>query len=509
MAAMTPLEQVMLKPVEMMADKIPILVKYNQDEIATRLYHWIFDNEDAFLREFAVPNVCFWTQRLVDMGIQGGFFGPDDITDGFTVLPCTPAMFHQTDATGTLLPLTDAQKRFLKRRPFRVRTLRVTTQMDGDLSYDAVQFVNDDYLFGFIYCEYDDAQNFPRHLSREIYDTMLRSALQSFSFLPEKDPTLVSMDLYLDRVTPQAAPIATPGIPQVVHGWHSDSDAPFGDREDAMQRVHVHKAENVEYVHLGYIMPPEALGRSVTMIVNEPTRHDLARASPFTEPYRNAITLPTKLGTVCVMNNRLLFHSSPSTMIPAVTLQASGLRESTGAEDVARISPTPLDEALTDDERIRLLQPTQRCFFRVHYTGVTKTRYQYRPYITAVPDQVLETQTMPLETIGIPRVKPNAISVPVNTTADGRPNLSQINYLLGQRGPLQRPIPASPATEEQTAHPVLPSAAFGGTLKKRRFQRKTRRIRGGAFDTNNFIIQFHVTDYYYFDKYSNTLIVIT
>jgi hypothetical protein len=506
MAALTTLEQVLAKPVELVADRIPILSKYNQNDIATELYDWIFNSpdEDTFLRAFAVPHMVFWTGEIHRMHRDPEFLGPDDIADGINVLPCTAAMFNQTDPTGALLPLTEPLKRFLKRRPYRVRSLYVSMTMDGDISYDCAQFTTDtEYLPGFVYCEYDPAANRPTYMTEAIYRAMIRSSLKSFTFLPEKDPTLVSIDLYLNRHKPQPVPGIDPGgRPFLPLGWHSDSDTFFGDTTNTGPRTHIQNAEFVEYVELLYLMGPTDLARTVTVIVNETSIQDQANPTPFTLAHRNALSFPAGPGTTCFMNNQLLFHTSPPDLIPVVTLE-SGLQDAAGNQDAALLHPSPLAEEVTIDERQRMLRDTQRCFLRVHYTNLRNKRFEYRLY----GDGALPTRTMTMAEIGVPIINPNAVSVPVTTNANGTPNLSQINTLLGPQGPFHQPVPAQAATAVDPGHGVLPAVSLGGTRKKKVFKRKTKRMRGGVF-TDSFLLCFHVVDYYYFYKYRNSLIVI-
>ncbi len=509
MAALTPLEQVLAKPVELVADRIPILAKYNQDDIAIELYDWIFNtpDEDTFLRAFAVPHMVFWTGEIHRMHRDPEFLGPDDIADGITVLPCTAAMFNQMDATGALLPLTEPLKRFLKRRPYRVRSLYVNVTMDGSISYDCAQFVNEtEYLSGFVYCDYDPGANRPMHMTEEIYRAMIRSTLKSFTFLPEKDPTLVSIDLYLNRNKPPATIGVMQGLggrPFLPLGWHSDSDTFFGDTTNTGARTQIYNAEFVEYVELLYLMGPTDLARTVTVIVNESSRADQAHPTQFTMTHRNALSFPAGPGTTCLMNNQLLFHASPPDLIPAVTLQATGLQDEAGIRDVALLHPSPLADVLTTDERQRMLRDTQRCFLRVHYTNIRNKRYDYRLY----GDGTIPARSMTMDEIGVPRINPSAISVPVTNTANGSPNLSEINFLLGPRGPLHQAVPAQAAAADDPGHDALPGVALGGTRRKKAFKRKTKRMRGGVF-RDNFLLCFHVVDYYYFHKYRNSLIVI-
>lgn len=510
MAALSPLEQVLAKPVELVADRIPILAKYNQDDIATELYDWMFNSpdEDAFLRAFAVPHMVFWTGEIHRMQRDPEFLGPEDIADGIHVLPCTAAMFNQVDATGVLQPLSDPLKRFLKRRPYRVRSLYVNTTMDGSISYDCAQFTTEtEYLSGFVYCEYDPVANRPMFMTDAIYRAMIRSTLKSFTLLPEKDPTLVSIDLYLNRNKPPAAIGIMQGLggrPFLPLGWHSDSDTFFGDTTNTGARTQIHNAEFVEYVELLYLMGPTDLARTVTVIVNESSRSDYSHPTQFTMAHRNAISFPAGPGTTCLMNNQLLFHASPPDLIPAVTLQASGLQDEAGFRDVALLHPSPLADTLTTDERQRMLRDTQRCFLRVHYTNLRNKRFEYRLY----GDGGLPSQSMTMGEIGVPRINPSALSVPVTSTANGTPNLSQINALLGPQGPFHQPVPAQAATATDPGHDALPATALGGTRRKKVFKRKTKRMRGGVF-TDSFLLCFHVVDYYYFHKYRNSLIVIT
>ena len=248
-------------------------------------------------------------------------------------------------------------------------------------------------------------------------------------------------------------------------------------------------------------MGPTDLARTVTVIVNETSGTDQAR-NPFALAHRNALSFPAGPGTTCLMNNQLLFHTSPPDLIPVVTL-ASGLRDAAGRQDVALLHPSPLVEDLTTDERQRMLRDTQRCFLRVHYTNLRNKRYAYRLY----GDGGLPARSMSMDEIGVPRINPSALSVPVTSNANGTPNLSQINTLLGPQGPFHQPVPAQAATAADPGHAALPAVSLGGTRRKKVFKRKTKRMRGGVF-TDSFLLCFHVVDYYYFHKYRNSLIVI-
>ena len=441
----------------------PIFMKFNEDRFATVLYDWIFSNEDEFLRSFAVPNVCFWTTRLY----RGEYLSPGEIIPPqLNRYPFTPDMF------GTFTPEI---RTFLKSRPFRLRTLSVTTLEDG---YDlqAVQFHEQkSYLpgFAFNYCNFDPGSNCPVGIPPEIYDLMIKSALSSCTLLEKKPAQLISIDLYLNRHQPIQAAAVVNGIPSVPSGFHSDSGTPYTNPTGPSNPPQAELLTNAKLVS---IMEPGALSKSVSIMANISTDQDTAllmqRADASmdesvkseaarkiaTGNYRNVITFISKNGTSCLFDDELIYHSSPWNDIPTIDTNVTyGLFQPSGAPEIGISGPTLLSHTLTQAMKDEIERPKQRCLFRVHYSDARKLKNEYDFFKGST------SKKYDLKDLIVTEKNPTVINI--NRTADGNVDLSELNDAFGPTGQLK-------STQ----------LGMGGTkrYRKKRKMRKTRKLRKGG-----------------------------
>ena len=456
---------VVVRAEEVLLDKgfRPIFMKFNEDRFATVLYDWIFSNEDEFLRSFAVPNVCFWTTRLY----RGEYLSPGEvIPPQLNRYPFTPDMF------GTFTPEI---RTFLKSRPFRLRTLSVTTLEDG---YDlqAVQFHEQkSYLpgFAFNYCNFDPGSNCPVGIPPEIYDLMIKSALSSCTLLEKKPAQLISIDLYLNRHQPIQAVAVVNGIPSVPSGFHSDSGTPYTNPTGPSNPPQAELLTNAKLVS---IMGPGALSKSVSIMANISTDQDTAllmqRADASmdesvksevarkiaTGNYRNVITFISKNGTSCLFDDELIYHSSPWNDIPTTDTNVTyGLFQPSGAPEIGISGPTLLSHTLTQAMKDEIERPKQRCLFRVHYSDARALNNRY-DFFTGSTSKKYD-----LKDLIVTEKNPTVINI--NRTADGNVDLSELNDAFGPTGQLK-------STQ----------LGMGGTkrYRKKRKMRKTRKLRKGG-----------------------------
>lgn len=432
----------------------PIFMKLNEEEFATILYEWIFSDEDKFLTEFAVPNICFWTSQLDrDNYLSHG----EPLPTGLTY-PFTPAMF---------LPLTPEKKTFLKRRPFRLRTLVVKTMKDRyEIAHAQLKYPKS-YLpgYSFNYCAF--AGNLPVGVPQNIYDLMIRSALTSCTLLQTIDARLISLDLYLNRHQPIQAAVVVNGLPSVRSEFHSDSGTPFSNPGGPPTPP---QAELLTHAKIVSIMEPGTLSKSVSIMANISTTEDTVvqgqKAQSADESvksaalekiasgnYRNVITFISKNGTACLFDDTLIYHSSPWNDIPTTnTNVAQGLLQPSGAEEIAISGPTLLTKSLTEEMINEMKRDKQRCLFRVHYSDVAQLKHHYNLY----PDKTEKHNFSDLIIRDVP------IVITINRTPDGNVDLTQLNEEFGPTGQLKSS-----------------GLAMGGTPRRKR-KRKTRKRKGGT-----------------------------
>ena len=434
----------------------PIFMKLNEERFASILYEWIFSDEDKFLTEFAVPNICFWTSQLLEKDyLSLGEALPTGVT-----YPFTPAMF---------LPLTPEKKTFLKRRPFRLRTLVVKTMKDRyEIAHAQLQNPAT-YLPGYSFNYCDFAGNLPVGVPQNIYDLMIRSALTSCTLLQTIDARLISLDLYLNRHQPIQAAVVVNGLPSVRSEFHSDSGTPFSNPGGPPTPP---QAELLTHAKIVSIMEPGTLSKSVSIMANISTTEDTVvqgqKAQSADESvksaalekitsgnYRNVITFISKNGTACLFDDTLIYHSSPWNDIPTTnTNVAQGLLQPSGAEEIAISGPTLLTKSLTEEMINEIKRDKQRCLFRVHYSDVAQLKNRYDLY----PDKTEKYNFSDLIIRDVP------IVITINRTPDGNVDLTQLNEEFGPKGQLKSY-----------------GLAMGGTPRKRkRKTRKTRKRKGGT-----------------------------
>jgi hypothetical protein len=504
-------------PVAVMSHIHPIFIKYKEDAAASAMRDWIFSNEDAFLQHFAVPHVCFWLNSIKNMDNYKNIRVPITVPADWPRTPGNPGTDLDIAAFG-VPPYSDVMKFFLKFLPFRIRTLEVTRveAVEGTegmvgsplrYNYTAVHFSDPSfYLPGFTYCEYDVTNNRPMYLSEEMYLTMIRSTLSTSELLDPEETRIISIDLYLDRNQSFEAIQFANGKASLYLGWHSDSDRSFADRDDKTRRQ-VLQAESVDYVKLLTIMRPNDFSKTVTIMANYSTNeeiHDLVTEATSTmdnhsseasaeasrnnaaeklrvmDKVRNTMTFVSENGTSCILNDRLLYHTSPwGGGLPTVDINASlGLRQPDGAFETAMMYKPEIEKRMSTLDKRVIEDPTPRCLFRVHYSRKGATRAEYIHYG--------ESRDFPFRKKAVPIPGP-LIQIDVGIKPDGEVNLSELNSVLGKHGPLA-------------------DIGFGGTKKKRSKNKKTRR--GGNPD-EILRINFDTDDYYkYFEKYKNGLALI-
>ena len=499
----------------------PIFIKYKEDAAASAMRDWIFKDEDAFLQHFAVPHVCFWLNRIKNIDNYKSIRIPITVPADWPRTPGNPGTDLDIAAFGGP-PYSPEMKFFLKFLPFRIRTLEVTRvesvegTAEGEAgmagsplryNYIAVHFSDPSfYLPGFTYCEYDVTNNRPMHLTEEMYLMMIRSTLSTSELLDPEETRIISIDLYLDRIQSFESKRFANKQATLYLGWHSDSDRNFADRDDKTRRQ-ILQAESVDYVKLLTIMRPNDFSKTVTIMANYSTNeemNDLVTEATSTmddfsleasaeaskthaadklrrmDKFRNTITFVSENGTSCILNDRLLYHTSPwGGGIPTEDINASlGLKQPDGTDEIAMMHKPEIEKRMTAYDKSVIEDPTPRCLFRVHYSRKGSTRAEYLHYGTS-RDFPFKKKTVP--------IPGPLIQIDVGIKPDGEVNLSELNSILGKHGPLA-------------------GIGFGGTKKKRAKNKKTRR--GGNPD-EILIINFDTEDYYkYFEKYKNGLALI-
>ena len=426
----------------------PIFMKLDEEVFASALYDLIFSNEDQFLTDFAIPNLCFWTSHFKS---RDEYLIPGEMP--WLTFPFTPDKF---------LPLTDEIRTFLKSRPFRLTTLLVTTLEDGYELKRSKLHNPTSYLPGnsVIYCNFHGC---PQGIPPPIYDLMIQSALSSCTLLKTIPERLISLDLYLNRSQPVQAAVVVNGLPSVHSGFHSDSGTPFGNPTGLATPPQSELLTNVKIVS---IMEPGTLSKSVSIMANISTTQDTdvltqhadasmeesvksAAASKIAMGnYRNVITFISKNGTSCLFDDELIYHSSPWNDIPTTdTNVAYGMVQPSGGLEIGISGPTPLAQSLTPEMTAAIKKDKQRCLFRVHYSDKTKLKNAYDVY--------LDKTTVELKQLNIER----PIVINIDRTPDGNVDLTQLNDAFGPTGELK--------SDE---------FALGGTKRKKR-RRKTRKTR--------------------------------
>lgn len=450
-AALTVLDGLALQPLQVLHGQIPIVVKYNQLDIANVIRDWCDTQE--FL-QFAVDNLCAYSQELGQdrlhrfvRGLQPG--QPHQFPAGLT-WPFTPDQFT---------PLTPEKIAFLKNQLYKVTDLQVWPARDGvrieEMADETVQpngyiwqrVIPEEagYLSNWTYCTI-----VPEALLR----LLTISALRTNTLLPH-ERRIIGIDIFLNR---QYSNVLGE------HGWHSDKLAGLGD--PAPGRSADHTAENVNYISLLMLMRDGIKGKSTTFTSNAKATGEHVFNGV---PYKHTLTLPVQQGSCVLGNDDACFHASPHTKLVKQTVDAtSGLLAYDDTPVTILQTPSPLVGRLTTEEMAQLETPQPRSFLRVHFIDHSSKYYQYTDFPEA--DGLTEHY------LSFAEIQPPTIA-PVDTV-----QLDQTKSIT--------------SAFENAMATILKQRSIGGT--KRRVKKNKTLKRGGGID--NFIISFDIKDFYFFRK---------
>lgn len=459
-APVTELSRLALQPLQVLHGQIPIVMKYNQEDVATVMRDWCRTPE---FRQFAIDNVCAYAHDLGEGNLHRFLRGlqPGDTRQfpaGLT-WPFTPDQF--TD-------LTPEKIEFLYNLVFKIADLQVWPAFDGrkmiDLEptdppqqpngyvWQRVMPEPGGYLSGYTYCTI---------IPTKVLDILIVSALRTNVFLPH-ETRIIGIDLYLNRHYSDT-------LGQ--HGWHSDKLARIGSPIVVMP-AEPHTSECVTYLSLLMLMNEGAKGKSTTFTSSAlATANPAAPTLPDNRPYKNTVTLPVQNGSCVVANDDMCFHSSPHTPLVRQLVDASsGLTAYNRAPVTIVQSPANLVAALTPEEVVQLETPQSRSFVRVHYIDVQGKFYNYVPG-AAEPDGKTE-HFISFEALRVPLI-------------EERDTL--------RLDPTQS---ATTAFEEAMALFFLKGRSIGGT---KRAKKKNKTLKRGGGD-KPFIISFDIKDFYFYRK---------
>jgi hypothetical protein len=455
MAAQSDLDRLAAQPLQILYGQIPIVMKYNQEDVAKAIRDWC--KTDEFLK-FAIDNLCAYSEEL---GVGGAHRFVRGLKPGDPFQ--FPAGLTWPFTKDQFVPLTPEKIAFLNEQLFKIADVQVWPAHDGvkmsDLPPEAVpngyvwQRVvpeDDGYLSSWTYCTM---------VPPKVFELLLISALRTNKFLPH-ERRIIGIDLYLNRHF-------STNLGQ--HGWHSDKLALLGD--PAPRKPPEHVAECVSYLSLLMLMEDGAKGKSTTFTSTEKaTTNPLAPTTADGTPYKNTLTLPVQMGSCVVANDSVCFHSSPHTPLVKDPVDASsGLTAYDGEPVMIVQTPANLVGRLTPEEEVKLETPTTRSFVRVHFIDYASKYYDYTAF--SEPDAKIE------HFIGF-----EALTVPAIAEADTL-RLDQTKA-------------ATTAFEAEMAQFFLKSRSIGGT--KRVKKRNKTLKRGGG--NEQFIISFDIKDFYFFRK---------
>lgn len=342
-----------------------IFMRYQQPEtdMMEVLYHMI--NDDAFLREFAIPHFCYHSNHV---DIKN--FLTESLPAGLT-WPCTPEMFE---------PFTPEQKIFLKARPYRL--LNLSVKRVGE-NYETTPYIvpetGTDYAINAVYCEHD--KGVLKHMHPDIIQFIITSSLRTTVLLPDES-RMILIDLYLHRDRASTNDFS--------FLWHCDGARKF--ECSVNNTVPVSGNENIDYLSLLMIMDKKTVAKSTSMISNVKSERDASAEFSATERCKSTFTVSTTLGTTLCISDIDYFHSTPCTGILKKvrhdTQPMMGYPKPV-SENIS-ISPSLLSISLSQEAKDMLEQDTTRCFIRCHFLSAPKIKYTQigHPIFIPIPDKI-------------------------------------------------------------------------------------------------------------------------
>jgi hypothetical protein len=336
--------------------KVPLSIELNKKRIFTRyqqdpntsdaIYQHI--NTDEFLKQFAVPQLCYHSNNI-DEAIF--LVGNSTLPAGVT-WPCTPEMFE---------PWTDEKRTFLKARPYRL--LNLSIKRVGK-KYHVTPHTVDSYLQNTVYCE--QANGIPTHIHPDIVQFFIESSLRTNTLLPEEE-RMILVDLYLHRDRASSD--------EYSFLWHCDGSRKY--ECNAKDTVPVPGAENVDFLSLLMIMDKGMVAKSTSMISNIKSDRDASAEFSSTGRCKSVFTVSVTAGTTLCISDMDYFHSTPCAGITKKmrheTDQMMGYPET--VEEKISLAPTLLSMSLNDEVQ-DMLKRDSRCFVRCHFISSSRITYQ-------------------------------------------------------------------------------------------------------------------------------------
>jgi hypothetical protein len=440
------------------AEKIPILMRYQQDDCARILRAWMrgedAGGEDHFLTTFAIPHFCRQAEIWAGQGVTIDKLPPD---------------VHNPPVVADFAVLNPGKRALLRRYPYRLIQLSVVreptrsrcTPQRSDLPNRIPEV---------IYCERND-QGHPTLVPPDVLVAVIRSSLRTNELITREDRRLLILDLYLDRGR---------NINDT-HYWHSDSGTPLGVKHDPVGGAQGH--ESLDYASLLMITNPGAITKSTAFTSNVTNADEVTGdAMPAGYPGRvkNMIQFLAKNGTCIAFCDWAVKHATSTVKTLTATdgpRQAQGNYNDFGQLIVQH--PTPLGMAMTPAQVARTEAPSYRMFLRTHFVKWASIRY---PYTDCGPEFIV-----PVDHIGTPTIRTDAATKTV--TVD---RIRDLNAIFGRTGNGQ-------LVQATTKSPY--GLGIGGKKTKR------NKLRGGN-PYENIMIECDVKDYYFFDKTKTGLTVI-
>jgi len=347
-------------PLSIELNKKHIFMRYQQDpDMSDAIYQHI--NTDEFLKEFAVPQFCYHSNKI---DIANFLVGNSTLPVGVT-WPCIPDMFE---------PWTPEKRTFLKARPYRL--LNLSLKRVGK-KYHVTPHTVDSYLQNTVYCE--QVNGMPTHIDPKIVQFFIESSLQTNAMLPDEE-RMILVDLYLHRDRASSNDYS--------FLWHCDGSRKY--ECNAKDTVPFPGAENVDYLSLLMIMDKRMVAKSTSMISNIKSERDASAEFSSTGRCKSVFTVSVTAGTTLCISDLDYFHSTPCSGITKnmrhETDQMMGYPEV--VEEKTSLTPTLLSMSLNDEVQ-DMLKRDARCFVRCHFISSPRITYQPgEPFVIPLPGVV-------------------------------------------------------------------------------------------------------------------------
>ena len=378
-----------------------IFMRYQQPgNTSDMLYERI--NSDDFLREFAVPQMCYHSTFVKQSDVLlGGATLPTGIS-----WPCTPEMFD---------PLTPEMKLFLKSRPYRL--LNISVKRDGE-NYVVIPYrvplptaTSSNYNLNTVYCQ--EENGLPMHMSVEIISFIIESSLRTNVLLPEEE-RMILIDLYLHRDRDYRN--------EYSFLWHCDGSRKFECSKNDTVPFSGH--ENVDYLSLLMIMDKNTVAKSTSMISNVKSERDASAQFSAEGPCKSVFTVSVTSGTTLCISDMDYFHSTPCSGIPKKVRH--DIQDMVGypenVKEKISMAPSLLSMSLSQDAKDMLQRDTTRCFIRCHFVSSPKIPYEQMsdPIVVPIPYPVDLTRGKVVPLTDISQLN-GALLHPFNTPFEGAP----------------------------------------------------------------------------------------